>query len=169
MNYGPNKRRSCNWVVSHLRITAFYAKQTAPNLSFPVSKKHHEWKMSFPTFTFLRFRVKPNTPSESEWSTGNTLWIGVSAPAVFPWSTTKKEHTHSRSFQNLWKSETFNLPQTKAEICSSQPQALSLHCVQVTRDNETTNLPPFLPKVVDTPTFFLSMFLPSPSSCYKAL
>jgi len=29
-NYGPNKRRSCNWVVSHLRITEFYAKQTAP-------------------------------------------------------------------------------------------------------------------------------------------
>jgi len=29
-NYGPNKRRSCNWVVSHLRITAFYVKQTAP-------------------------------------------------------------------------------------------------------------------------------------------
>ena len=31
-NYGPNKRRSCNWVVSHLRITEFYAKQTAPEL-----------------------------------------------------------------------------------------------------------------------------------------
>jgi len=29
-NYGPNKRRSCNGVVSHLRITEFYAKQTAP-------------------------------------------------------------------------------------------------------------------------------------------
>jgi len=29
-NYGPNKRRSCNWIVSHLRITEFYAKQTAP-------------------------------------------------------------------------------------------------------------------------------------------
>ena len=29
-NYGPNKRRSYNWVVSHLRITEFYAKQTAP-------------------------------------------------------------------------------------------------------------------------------------------
>ena len=29
-NYGLNKRRSCNWVVSHLRITEFYAKQTAP-------------------------------------------------------------------------------------------------------------------------------------------
>jgi len=28
-NYGPNKRRNCNWVVSHLRITKFYAKQTA--------------------------------------------------------------------------------------------------------------------------------------------
>ena len=24
-NYGPNKRRSYNWVVSHLRITDFYA------------------------------------------------------------------------------------------------------------------------------------------------
>ena len=24
-NYSPNKRRSCNWVVSHLRITEFYA------------------------------------------------------------------------------------------------------------------------------------------------
>ena len=29
-NYGPNKRRSYNWAVSHLRITDFYAKQTAP-------------------------------------------------------------------------------------------------------------------------------------------
>jgi len=24
-NYGPNKHRNCNWVVSHLRITDFYA------------------------------------------------------------------------------------------------------------------------------------------------
>ena len=24
-NYGSNKRRSCNWVVSHLQITDFYA------------------------------------------------------------------------------------------------------------------------------------------------
>ena len=24
INYGPNKHRSCNWVVSHLRITDFY-------------------------------------------------------------------------------------------------------------------------------------------------
>jgi len=24
-NYGPNKHRSCKWVVSHLRITDFYA------------------------------------------------------------------------------------------------------------------------------------------------
>ena len=23
-NYGPNKHRNCNWVVSHLRITEFY-------------------------------------------------------------------------------------------------------------------------------------------------
>jgi len=30
MNYGPNKRSSCNWAASHLQITAFYAKQTAP-------------------------------------------------------------------------------------------------------------------------------------------
>ena len=34
-NYGPNKRRTCNWVVSHLRITDFYAKQTAPLLQHP--------------------------------------------------------------------------------------------------------------------------------------
>ena len=33
-NYGPNKRRSCNWIVSHLRITEFYAKQTAPQYFF---------------------------------------------------------------------------------------------------------------------------------------
>jgi len=32
-NYGPNKRRSCNWVVSHLRITEFYAKQTATRIN----------------------------------------------------------------------------------------------------------------------------------------
>jgi len=31
-NYGPNKHRSCNWAVSHVRITVFYMKQTAPNL-----------------------------------------------------------------------------------------------------------------------------------------
>jgi len=37
MNYGPNKRRSCNWVVSHLRITDFYAKQTAPKLQYPIT------------------------------------------------------------------------------------------------------------------------------------
>ena len=24
INYGPNKRRSCNWVVTHLRIKTFY-------------------------------------------------------------------------------------------------------------------------------------------------
>jgi len=24
MNYGPNKHRSCNWALSHLRITVFY-------------------------------------------------------------------------------------------------------------------------------------------------
>ena len=27
-NYCPNKHHSCNWAVSHLWITAFYAKQT---------------------------------------------------------------------------------------------------------------------------------------------
>ena len=42
-NYGPNKHRSCHWVVSHLRITAFYAKQTAPK-SRPPKLPHHENK-----------------------------------------------------------------------------------------------------------------------------
>jgi len=42
-NYGPNKHRSCHWVVSHLRITAFYAKQTAPK-SRPPKLPHHDNK-----------------------------------------------------------------------------------------------------------------------------
>jgi len=37
-NYGSNKHRSCNWVVSHLRITVFYAKQTAPEMRISPEK-----------------------------------------------------------------------------------------------------------------------------------
>jgi len=58
-NYGPNKRRSCNWIVSHLRITDFYAKQTAPKLKVEMCIKLVDCRVKFMIpltyFTYIKF------------------------------------------------------------------------------------------------------------------
>jgi len=55
-NYGPNKRRSCNWVVSHLWITEFYVKQTAPNILNSRSQSASMW--AFCNYIWKRFQAK---------------------------------------------------------------------------------------------------------------
>ena len=74
-NYGPNKRRSCNWVVSHLRITDFYGETNSPvvpdavysqiNSSYPVCYKGNAIEISesspYNTLEKLRLHI-PDTP-----------------------------------------------------------------------------------------------------------
>ena len=60
--YGLNKRRSCNWVVSHLQIKTFYAKQTASWYQVLISfEKHKYYQISSGIFFpyLLRERVEP--------------------------------------------------------------------------------------------------------------
>jgi len=80
-NYDPNKHRSCNWVVSHLRITAFY-DLLRPNKQ-PIATNEHS----------SRWSTKIMTSSTSV--CGFDYWNYVS-------KISRKTRSQGRSFKFVW-------------------------------------------------------------------
>ena len=118
--YGPNKRRSCNWVVSHLRITDFYAKQTA--------------SPPFPSPTF--------TTTTVAWKGINQSWISPYFVYLFIHGARTRTYTCIERLGYFWRDLNINHSQLNSMLYYSNTRSTSLKLIyiKVTKNKKSSIL-----------------------------